>query len=334
MDFKNTLIKSITAVLCVVALCITMVSVVGNYADAVIEAAKSTGSASSSVEGDTEASDDTVADDSVATDDTVTDDGTVSDDAVADDNTAADDSTSEDATQAPADDKTPTEATKPAGNAMPKTTAEILSFYNGAVSKAVNAKVGYNKTRMTDNENMDGSAGLKLMKSLVYQFMGIGADNLYTEAVTKGNWGDRAYLFNSKLTAADVTSATCTQSGDNYVITLKLKSGSSAAGQSNPTTAPNTSLDKCGICVGSEDKGYFDHKTASVIYDAIAGTYAGAEIKESYSNATVKATVNATTGNIVSLVVEWNQSVTLSKLAGMSATATGISHVTYKDFKY
>ena len=334
MDFKNTLVKSITAVLCVIALCVTMVSVVGNYADAVKEAAKSAGGASVSENGGAESSDDTVTDDGNVSDDTITDDGTASDDATVEDGTAADDGAADDQTQASDDDKTPTDAAKPEGNVAPKTVAEITDYYNNAVAKAVKAKVGYNKSRITDNEKMDGSAALKMMKSLVYKFMGIGAENEYKEAVAKGNWGDRAYLFNSKLTAADVTSATCTQSGANYVVTLKIKSGSSAASQSNPTTAPNTSLDKCGICVGSEDKGYFDHKTASVIYDAIAGTYAGAEIKESYSNATVKATINASTGNIVSLVVEWDQAVTLSKLAGMSATATGTSHVTYKDFKY
>ncbi len=336
MDFKNTLIKSITAVLCVVAICITMVSAVGTFADAKIEAAKTAGSASSSTVGDAESSDDTVADDGAVTDDTVTDDSTATEDAtVADDAVTEDNAATEDATQAPAaDDKAPTDAAKPQTNAAPKTVAEITDYYNNAVAKAVKAKVGFSKNRKTDNEQMDGSIGLQAMKSLVYQFMGIGADNEYNETVTKGKWGDVAFLYNSKLTAADVTSATCTQSGANYVITLKLKNGSSAANQSNPTTAANTSLDKCGICVGTEDKGYFDHKTSSVIYDAIAGTYAGADVKESYSNATVKATINASTGNIVSLVVEWNQSVTLSKLLGMSATATGISHVTYKDFKY
>lgn len=335
MDFKNTLVKSITAVLCVVALCITMVSAVGTLADAKIEAAKSAGSASSSTVGGSESSDDTATDDSTVTDDAVADDGaTTEDTTVADDTATEDNAATEDATQAPAGDKAPTDAAKPQTNAAPKTVAEITDYYNNAVAKAVKAKVGFAKNRKTDNEKMDGSIGLQAMKSLVYQFMGIGADNEYNETVTKGKWGDVAFLYNSKLTAADVTSATCTQSGANYVITLKLKNGSSAANQSNPTTAANTSLDKCGICVGTEDKGYFDHKTSSVIYDAIAGTYAGADVKESYSNATVKATINASTGNIVSLVVEWNQSVTLSKLLGMSATATGISHVTYKDFKY
>ncbi len=336
MDFKNTLVKSIVAVLCVIALCVTMVTVTGKYADAVIEAAKSS-SGTVSADADAPADEDAAIDDGTAVDGDTADDGTVVDDGtVTDDSTnAADDGTTNADANTPADNKT--DSAKPAekpANAEPKTQAEILAYYNNAVANAVKAKVGYNKTRTTDNEKMDGSIGLQAMKSLVYKFMGIGADNAYTKAVAKGKWGDRAYLFNSKLTASDLTSAGITKSGANYVITLKLKSGSSAANESNPTTAANAALDKCGICVGTEDMGYYDHKTASVIYDAIAGTYAGADVKESYSNATVKATINATTGNIVSLVVEWNQSATLSKLLGMSATATGTSHVTYKDFKY
>lgn len=337
MDFKNTLIKSITAVLCVVALCITMVSVIGDYSEAVIEAAKSTGNALSSVAGDAETSDDTVADDSVVTDDTVADDSTATDDVVVEDNTVADDSATEDATQdptqAPSADKAPTDATKPAGNTMPKTTAEIVSFYNGAVSKAVNAKVGFYKTRTSDNEKIDMPAILGFAKGLIYQFMGIGPDNKYEENVTKGKWGDVSFLYNSKLTTADVTSASCAASGANYVITLKLKNGSSTAGKSNPTTAANTSLDKCGICVGTEDKGYFDHKTASVMYDAIAGTDSNASISEKYSNATVKATINASTGNIVDISVDWDMDVSM-KVMGVSAKATGASHVKFKDFKY
>lgn len=334
MDFKNTLIKSITAVLCVVALCITMVSVVGDFADAKIEAAKTMGSASSSTVGGSESSDDTATDEGTVSDDTVTDEGTVPEDGtVAEDGATQDDAATEDATQAPSDDKSPTEAAKPQTNAAPKTVAEITDYYNNAVAKAVKAKVGFNKTRTSDNEKIDMPAILGFAKGLIYQFMGIGPDNKYEESVTKGKWGDVSFLYNSKLTAADVTSATCTQSGANYVITLKLKPGSSAANKSNPTTPANTSLDKCGICVGTEDKGYFDHKTASVMYDAIAGTDANANISEKYSNAVVKATINAATGNIVSLTVDWDMDVSM-KVMGVSATATGSSHVTYKDFKY
>ncbi len=223
------------------------------------------------------------------------------------------------------------ESTKPS---KPADGVQALQYYNEAIDKAVNSKTGYRKTRISDNDKLEGSSALQAMKDLLYGFMGIGAENSYTETVENGKWGSVAFLVKSRLTAADVTSAICTESGANYVITLKLKNGASSANKSNPTTPANSALDKCGICVGAEDKGYFDHKTASVIYDAIAGTYAGAEVKENYTNATVVATVNSATGKLVSLTVEWNQAATLSKLAGMSATASCKVHVKYMDFKY
>ena len=216
----------------------------------------------------------------------------------------------------------------------PEDGVHTLKYYNAVIDKAVNGKVGYQKTRLTDNENMDGSAALQAMKDLVYKFMGIGAANVYTENVEKGKWGDVAFLVNSKLEASDVTEATCVEDGSNYVITINLKSGVSNATQSSNKIAPTSALDKCGICVGAEDKGYFDHKTASVIYDAIDDIYPTAEIKETYTNAKVIATVDAKTGNLIKLVVEWNESVSLSKLLGMSATASGVCHVTYTNFKY
>ena len=220
------------------------------------------------------------------------------------------------------------------GSQKPADGIETLNYYNRAINKAVSGKVGYQKTRVTDNEKMDGSAALQAMKSLVYKFMGIGAENAYNETVEKGKWGDVAFLTNSKLTVGDVTSATCVEKGSHYIITLTLKSGSSVATQSSHSTPANQSLDKCGICVGSEDKAYFDHKTGSVIYDALDDVYPTAEIKETYTNAKVVATVDSSTGNLVSLVVEWNESVTLSKLLGMSATASGVCHVTYNNFKW
>ncbi len=333
---KKTLVAAIAVVLCAFLITSTISKSVATFADAKIEIAENAGSADTGSDGglglDEQAGlmDDTSMGGST-TDDTQTPaDGSTGDTST---DSSAGEATTDTAGNAGSTAK-PGDTAQNSGSAQPKDGIETLNYYNKVIAQAVNAKVGYDKERMTDNEKMDGSVALQAMKSLVYQFMGIGAENKYNEKVEKGKWGDVAFLTSSKLAASDVTSATCKAAGDNYVITLTLKDGKSSAGKSNPTTAPTTALDKTGICVGSEDKGYFDHKTASVIYDAIAGTYAGAEINEKYSKATVVATVNAKTGNLVSLVVEWNQEVTLSKLAGMSATASGISHVTYKNFKY
>ncbi len=235
-----------------------------------------------------------------------------------------------------AESTTAGETTLPAIAAAPATTAEIIAVYNNAVNSAYAAKAGFDKERMTDNEKLDASAVLSAFKSLVYQFMGVGADNKYTETVTKGKWDTDAkkhFLRKSTLTAADVTGATCTASGggNQYQIVLNVKGGNSMGSEAKKFT--NAPIDKCGICVGNEDKGYYDHKTGEVIYDAIAGTYAGATIEESYKNAKITAVVDGATGNLVKLTVEFDIDVAIDIGIG-SGTATATTHIYYKNFKY
>ncbi len=233
-----------------------------------------------------------------------------------------------------AESTTAGETTLPAIAAAPTTAAEIVAIYNNAVNSAYAAKAGFDKERMTDNEKLDASAVLSAFKSLVYQFMGVGADNKYTETVTKGKWDTDAkkhFLRKSTLTAADVTGATCTPNGNQYTIVLNVKGGNSMGSEAKKFT--NAPIDKCGICVGNEDKGYYDHKTGEVIYDAIAGTYAGATIEESYKNAKITAVVDGATGNLVKLTVEFDIDVAIDIGIG-SGTASATTHIYYKNFKY
>ncbi len=234
------------------------------------------------------------------------------------------------ATPADAEDETEKEEeTKKA----PETTAEVLAAYNDAVNGAVKAKAGFSKERYTDNANYDMSIVLNTFKSLVEKFIGIGDKNKYTETVTKGQWADdtmHQYLRESTLTEADIKNAACTKEGDLYVYTVDIKDGSSTGNKNSRKSL--SSIDKCGICVGNEDKNYFDHKSGPVIYDAIAGTFENADIKESYNSAKAVAKVDAD-GNLVSLTVTFNIKVDISGVGG-SGTATGTTHVIYKDFKY
>lgn len=216
---------------------------------------------------------------------------------------------------------------------MPVSKDEIISYYNTAVNKAVAAKVGFNKVRYVDNEELNAGFLLKTFGDLLYKFMGIGAENKYTMDVTKGQWESdlpHQYLRKSTLSAADVTNATCTANGNQYTIVMDVKSGSSKA--SKDSKVNNSPIDKCGICVGDADKSYYDHKTAIVIYDAIDDVLGGATISESNNNAKVKAVIDATTGNLVSLTVEYDINVVIDAAGG--GNATGSSHTIYKNFKY
>lgn len=245
------------------------------------------------------------------------------------------DATPDVSADADATDVDPSAGATEAVKAVPATTAEILAAYNNAVNSAYDAKAGFEKERSTDNEKIEGGGVVfSAAKDLIYKFMGVGADNKYTEKVTKGNWDSDSnchYLRKSTLTEADITNATCKESNGKYLIVLNVKGGSSRGSEGEKfTKAP---IDKCGICVGNEDKGYYDHKTGEVIYDALAGTYAGADIKESYKNAKISAIVDAETGKIVSLKVEFDIDVEID-IKVTSGTATATTHVNYKNFDY
>ena len=254
----------------------------------------------------------------------------------------------EDATEAPAEGATeaPVEGDVEASNAetttaeeltvpaeAPATAEEIVAYYNNAVNNAYAAKVGFSKERYTDNEELNAGFLLNTFGDLVYSFMGIGAENKYTMDVTKGKWESDVphhYLRKSTLSTSDITSATCTENNGKYTIKLNVKPGTSKASKSESwTKAP---IDKCGICVGDLDKSYFDHKTAPVIYAAVGQVVSGAVIEESYKNAVVKAEIDAATGNLVKLTVEFDIDVVIDAAGG--GNATGSTHIIYKNFKY
>ncbi len=237
----------------------------------------------------------------------------------------------EDATEAPVEDTTVEESTAPAK--APESTEEIVAYYNNAVNAAYAAKVGFSKERYTDNEELNAGFLLNTFGDLVYSFMGIGAENKYTMEVKKGKWESDVphhYLRKSTLSTSDITRATCTENGGKYTITMNVKGGTSKASKSESwTKAP---IDKCGICVGDLDKSYFDHKTAPVIYAAVGQVVSGAVIEESYDNATVVAVIDAATGHLVSLTVEFDINVVIDVTGG--GNATGTAHIFYKNFKY
>ena len=231
------------------------------------------------------------------------------------------------------EESTVAETTLPAIAAAPATTEEILALYNKTINDAVAAKVGFNKERYTDNETLNAGFLLKTFGDLIYSFMGIGAENKYTMDVTKGQWESdlpHQYLRKSTLTAADLTSAKCTEKDGQYTIVLGVKDGTSKASKSESWT--KASIDKCGICVGDADKSYFDHKTAPVIYAAVGEVLSSAVIEESYSNAKVVAVIDSATGHLVSLTVEFDINVVIDAAGG--GNATGSTHVFYKNFKY
>ena len=225
---------------------------------------------------------------------------------------------------------------------LPSTQNSSLSLYNRAVKLVSTSKPGYTKHRASTLNNYEASIALTAFKSVVLKFIGAGAENEYKATVTKGkvtgvenNGSDTNYapLGISTLTDADIKSATHTKSGNNYIITINVKDGSSSIDAGN-NAENNSPLDKCGICVGKTDRSEFDHKIAEGIYDAIKDTAASTVVDEKTTNCKIVATVNASTNKLSNLVVTFTTEVRLEKCLGSKAEIGCSTNVTYSDFEW
>ncbi len=214
------------------------------------------------------------------------------------------------------------------------TTAQIIGNYNAAVNKAISSKAGYSKSRNTKLNSLDAGAfgKMSVVKDAVSNFLGVG-DKTFSNAKGKSE-----FMSTAALKDADVKNASYTLSGGKYTYTLVLNNGSSSVDSDNKKNS--SPVDRSGILVGTGDKSAYDHKCAENLYSAINNTD-GASVKsvnESSSNVKCVAVVNASSGNLESLTVSFDFSVTLTdtkyvvtiKNAGGSASTT----VKYSDFKF
>lgn len=302
---KKTVIQCVTALLCVIAVAVTSVISVGKISTAKVDAAKAA-AANSSTSGDpsTDPSANPSADPSVPADPSA-------DPSATDPSNAADPSATDPSN--PASPATPS-ASKPgkSGTAskVPSTAADIAAYYNAAVNKAVNSKAGFSKKRVTSISNLNGGKlmEMKIVVDTVNDFLGVGTTNYKN---TKGKVGE---ISKASLSANDISSPTCKQSGDNYVITMTLKNGTSKA--SSAGKSDSTALARTGLYSGVGDKKAYDYKNAGNIFDGLNNAD-GASVEsvvENNKNIKITATINSKTGNLVSLHISYNWDVALTKV--------------------
>lgn len=307
---KQTVFQCVTALICVIAVAITSVVCVGKIGDAKVEAAKASASAVS-VDASADPSVDPSTDEPSVDEPSATDEPSV-DEPTADE-PSTDEPSAEDPTAAPSSSSSSSTA-KPSSSStaskIPSSKADIAAYYNAAVNKAVNQKAGFSKKRVTSLSNLDGGALLKMdiVVNEVNKFLGVGTTEYKN---TKGKVGE---IGKASLTANDLTAATCKQSGDNYVITLTLKNGSSKADGSG--ASDTNAINRTGLYCGSGDKIAFDYKSASNIHTGINNIDNGSveAVSETNSNIKITATVNAKTGNIVSLNISYDWHVDMTKV--------------------
>lgn len=302
---KKTVIQCVTALLCVIAVAVTSVISVGKISTAKVDAAKAA-AANSSTSGDpsTDPSANPSADPSAPADPSA-------DPSATDPSNAADPSATDPSN--PASPATPS-ASKPGksvtASKVPSTAADIAAYYNAAVNKAVNSKAGFSKKRVTSISNLNGGKlmEMKIVVDTVNDFLGVGTINYKN---TKGKVGE---ISKASLSANDISSPTCKQSGDNYVITMTLKNGTSKA--SSAGKSDSTALARTGLYSGVGDKKAYDYKNAGNIFDGLNNAD-GASVEsvvENNKNIKITATINSKTGNLVSLHISYNWDVALTKV--------------------
>jgi len=173
---------------------------------------------------------------------------------------------SKEKTTAPkADNNDPTKMTK----------AELVNYYNTAANDAkANAK-SITKTQSQASlakapEISNGilqSAANTLMKAFLSDSPKSVNETYSSAAEKKENFYVAGQSYSSKLTASDVTSATCKKSGSNYIVTLKVR--------------------------GSSVSKAFYTVTKSQITDAVKGMIKFNSIDISYATSTIQATIGS-----------------------------------------
>lgn len=332
---KKTVIQCVTALLCVIAVSVTSVISIGKISTAKVDAAKAA-AANSSTSGEPSA--DPAADPSVdPSADPAATDPTATDPSATDPSNPADPATPADLAS-PATPSSSSSTAKPGSSSsaskIPSSAADIAAYYNAAVNKAVNSKAGFSKKRTTTLSNLNGGKLLTMdiVVNEVNKFLGVGTVDYKN---TKGKVGE---ISKASLTANDISSPTCKQSGDNYVITMTLKNGSSKANGSAKSDA--TALGRTGLYSGIGDKKAFDYKNAGNIFDGInnAKNASVENVVENNKNIKVTATINSKTGNLVSLHVSYDWDVALTNvkyvLTIKSATGDAKTSVEFTNFVF
>lgn len=203
-----------------------------------------------------------------------------------------------------------TEETKEAGKA-PETTEEIVTYFNEVINNAKsNSKsitLNYSKI------SLNGSCTLPSSLNTIMKLLG-GADSFIGDQLAKNSKGTQVISksafpvenesYASKLTAADVSSATCTEADGKYTITITTlpdgKSANVVHGTGHAPKAFNVIL-----------PGVVNDNIPSVA-TGIAGT-----ATMNYPASTVKVVVDVETGHVLTADYTLKWTINFDKLGAI-----------------
>ena len=302
-DIKGTIIKCVAAIVCVAILMVTLAQSVTKLTEnnvKVAEVLASANAGSGSVDTNAPA-----VDNSTSTDAPVVDDSTATDAPVADDSTATD------APEADAPEADAPAADADKGSKMPSGKAEIVNYFNTAVN---GVKTGAKTVEQKEVTNyLAGKTTISSGIQSIYKMLG-GDDWLdgmlrdnsqgaatYTGADIKAKFPVEGEAYASKLTAADVSNATCTEA--NGVYTIKI------------TTLGDAKSDSIKHGEGHNPKA-FNVILPGVVNDNIPGVAKSmvGTASMAYPASTATITVDAATGHVLTAEYDLKWTINFDKM--------------------
>lgn len=304
---KKTVVTCITAVLCVVAVCVSSVLGTSKLADAKVEAAKYA-PASSSTSGNggstvNDGSGDVTPGDPSVTPETPTDPATGEPDS-----TAADANNSNASTpNAGGNTSGGSSSNKPASS-KPSTQAEILNYFNTSVNRVKTSSKGgvknYEKNSQAGTFSLGGPFKVftSVINSLVDKNMGEkkgDTNRKLSKADLKKDFPVEEESWSSKLTTANISSATLAEKNGKYVITIKVKPD---ALSTNPVHGG-----------GNHGKAFSIVRVSTILENAGgAKSLIEGNTKVGYRDGRIVATIDPATGNLthINYYYVWELNVT------------------------
>lgn len=223
---KETIIKSVTAFLCVVAICVTSFIAVGKYSDAMKEVAKyqPAASAGANVNGGTQGGDTVTPADGTVVDPAA--DGTDTTDLAGDTAAPADGTTAASGTATTKAGSTTTDPTK-------YTKDQVVNYYNTCLKNSYNQKVAITKTeqiKITVDKVTGGDLIKNIANSLASKYATANTETMsFANGKSTTQAGKTADTFTlpTKLVPAGAKTATVKKSGAGYEINITLVSEAS-----------------------------------------------------------------------------------------------------------
>lgn len=324
---KQTVIKSVTALLCVIAVCVCSTLAIGKYTTAMVDVAKLTPAApaSSTGTGSNVTGDDTTpaADDqsAVPTDDTAAPDAS---DPAADANAGTTDSgASSTGGSASAGNANSGSASSTAADPTKYSKAQIVDYYNNAIKNTAKAaKLAVTKTEnisiVVDTMKPDSDTLKKIINENVLSKY--AKPSTESKSFTNGVASDKTkaidYLPKSRLEAAGVKTASIVKNGSNYVVTIVTIA--------EKTTLQNPKAKYVEQCAAPLDLASVDLGPIKII-----------QADMNYPGVTIKATVSAN-GTLVSSSIDQPLNGTgTANVIGLKPSATVHGAWTQKNtYKY